>query len=244
MNAPDHPGNAQFTTTHWSVVLAAGQADSPDAQPALEQLCRTYWYPLYAYLRRDGRSPEDAQDAVQSFLAHLLQNHRLARAHPDRGRFRSFLLVSLRHFLADEHRRQAAQKRGGGLEFIPLEGAAAEARYGVEPVEWRDPEKLYERRWALAVLEQVLERLKMEATAAGAMDRFARLQPYLLADGSGSSYAEVGRELGMTEGAVKMAVLRLRQRGRELFRAEIAHTVASEADIEEEVRHLFTVLGQ
>ncbi|MCW5551342.1 MAG: sigma-70 family RNA polymerase sigma factor [Verrucomicrobiae bacterium] len=223
-------------------MLAAGDTASPQADQALATLCTSYWYPLYAYLRRTGQSPADAQDAVQGFFAHLLQNQRLAAVHPARGKFRSFLLTALRNFLADERRKQTAQKRGGTVITIPLEVQTAEERYRIEPVDRRDPETLYERRWAMMVLERVLERLKAEAADARTAERFAQLQPFLLADDASPSYAEIGRRLGMTEGAVKMAVLRLRQRGREIFRDEIASTVASEQDVEDEVRHLFTVL--
>jgi RNA polymerase sigma-70 factor (ECF subfamily) len=225
------------------VVLAAGDKRSPQAEQALAALCQAYWYPLYAYLRRAGQSPADAQDAVQSFFAHLLQSQCLARVQPARGKFRSFLLAALRNFLADEKRRQNAHKRGGDVALIPLETDTAEERYRIEPVDRRDPEKLFERRWAITVLERVLDRLKAEAADARAKERFAQLQPFLLADDASPSYAEVARRLGMTEGAVKMAVLRLRQRSRELFRAEIANTVAAEEDIEDEVRHLFAVLA-
>jgi RNA polymerase sigma factor (sigma-70 family) len=240
-----HSGTAAcvFATTHWSVVLSAGSASSTQTEEALGELCRAYWYPLYAYLRRGGRSPEDAQDAVQSFFAHLLTNHRLGRVHPARGKFRSFLLTALRNFLTDERRKQQAQKRGGDFTMISLEAQTAEDRYRVEPVDRRDPERLFERRWAMTILERVLDRLHQEAEKAGTVERLKRLQPFLLADDAGASYADVARELGMTEGAVKMAVLRLRQRSRELFHAEIAHTVATEEEIGEEVRHLFAVLA-
>lgn len=237
------PAGARFPPTLWSVVLHAGHEQSPRGAEALEQLCRAYWQPLYALLRRQRHSPEDAPDAVQSFFAHLLADQRLARVHPSRGKFRSFLLASLKHFLADERRKQSAQKRGGGVPMIPLQIETAENQYRIEPVDYRDPEKLFERRWAMTVLERVLERLKAEAADARAAERFNQLQPFLLADDAGPSYAEVGHRLGMTEGAVKMAVLRLRQRGRELFRAEIANRVAWEQDIEDEVRHLLAVLA-
>jgi RNA polymerase sigma-70 factor (ECF subfamily) len=236
-------GAGAFPTTHWSVVLAAGDQHSPQAEQALTALCRAYWYPLYAYVRRAGQSPADAQDAVQGFFAHLLQGQRLARVQPARGRFRSFLLAALRNFLADERRRQGTQKRGAHVVLIPLETDTAEERYRLEPVDRRDPEKLFERRWAITVLERVLERLKAEAPDGRAKERLAHLQPFLLADDASPSYAEVGRRLGISEGAVKMAVLRLRQRSRELFRAEIANTVAAEEDIEDEVRHMFAVLA-
>jgi RNA polymerase sigma factor (sigma-70 family) len=250
---PEKPENLQmdqsekqavvFATTQWSVVLAAGGDASPRAEEALAVLCRAYWYPLYAYLRRGGRSPEDAQDAVQSFFAHLLTDQRLGRVQPAKGKFRSFLLAALRNFLTDERRKQQAQKRGGEFTVISLEAQGAEERYRIEPVDRRDPEKLFERRWAMTMLERVLARLQREAEEGGTAERFARLQRFLLAEDAGGSYAEEGRQLGMSEGAVKMAVLRLRQRSRELFRAEIANTVGTEEQIEEEVRHLFAVLA-
>ena len=234
---------AEFPATHWTVVLSAGQSESARSEEALTVLCRAYWYPLYAYLRRQGQTSHDAQDAVQSFFEHLLANHRLAQVHPAKGKFRSFLLASLRNFLADERRKQATRKRGGDVRVISLDAETAEERYRNEPVERQDPEKIYERRWALTVLERVLAQLKADYAEAGKAERFAQLEPFLLGEKAEVSYAEIGRRLDMSEGAVKMAVQRLRQRSRQLFRAEIAHTVATEGEIEDEVRHLLAVMA-
>ena len=234
---------AQFPQTLWSVVLAAGSNSSPRSQEALATLCHTYWYPIYAFLRRGGQSPHDAEDLTQGFLAHLCQNQRLSRVGREKGKFRSFLLASLKNFLMDGAKKAHAQKRGGARAPVSLDAATAEERYALEPPEVLNPEKIYERRWAMMVIERVLERLKAESAEAGTAERFAQLQPLLLLENREESYAEVGMRLGMTEGAVKMALLRLRQRSRELFRSEIAHTVASVDEIEEEVRHLFAVLA-
>lgn len=248
MPSPMKPGelpdvSAQFTTTHWSVVLAAGDANSIHAASALETLCRRYWYPLYAYVRRSGRSPEDAQDITQSFFARILTNGYLQSAVPDKGRFRSFLLTSLNHFLADHWRHAHRQKRGAGQALIPLDEASAEERYRIEPVDRLDAEKIYERRWALTLLEGVLDRLAVECTAAGKSDQFEQMRPFLIGDRSAGGYAQTASRLGMTEGALRVAVHRMRRRYQELFRAEIANTVESSDQIEGEINHVFAVLS-
>lgn len=236
-------GAGRFATTHWSVVLAAGRKSSPQAQEALGRLCQTYWYPLYAYLRREGCSPHDAQDLTQEFFARFIAKDYLADVHRERGRFRSFLLAALRHFLANERDRVRARKRGGGCQVVSLDAEEAEARFALEPADEASPDRLYERRWALTVLEGVLARLKQEYAQAGKADLFERLKGALAAGRGGVPYAEVARQLRMTEEAVKVAVHRLRKRYRELLRAEIAHTVASPEEIEDEIRHLFAVLS-
>ena len=232
-----------FATTHWSVVLTAGGNDSPASREALENLCRIYWYPLYAYLRRRGYTEHDAQDLTQGFFAHLLKRDSLQRVAREKGRFRSFLLASLNYFLADERDRASAQKRGGGREVLSLDARQAEERYRLEPVDERSPEKIFEYRWAMALLDQVLARLGQEFTDAGKRELFERLQS-LLVEGTGDrTFAEVAQDVGLTEEAVKKAAQRMRRRYHVLFREEIAQTVASPADVDEELRHLCAVLG-
>jgi RNA polymerase sigma factor (sigma-70 family) len=249
MNAVPHDsasapaGAAQFPPTLWSVVLEAAGMPSDRSEKALATLCGAYWYPLYAYLRRRGCSPHDAQDLTQSFLVHLFNGHKLGNLRPEKGRFRSFLRVALPNFLADERSKAHALKRGGGTIFISLEGAAAEGRYGLEPAVPLDPEKIFERRWAMTLLESVLGRLERECQENQRSDRFQELRVYLLGDPALDSYARVAERLGMSEGAVKVAVLRLRQRYRELFREAVAETVGNEAEIEDEIRHIFSILS-
>lgn len=232
-----------FVTTHWSVVLAAARSDTTRAGAALEKLCQTYWYPLYAYVRRRGHSPEDAQDLTQAFFTRLLERNWVGRADRQKGRFRSFLLSALNHFLADEWDKVRAQKRGGGLAPLPLEFDAAETRYRHEPVDNVTPEHNYERRWALTLLDTVLRRLQLEYTQEGRGELFGALHPCLVGDRSSQPYAELANELGVAEGTVKSAVHRLRQRYRQLLRDEIAQTVAEPGEVDEELHHLFAVLG-
>jgi RNA polymerase sigma-70 factor (ECF subfamily) len=233
-----------FATTHWSVVLAAGHDRSDKAASALEELCQTYWYPLYAYLRRKGYSEHDAQDLTQGFISQLLKRRSLEKVQPQKGKFRSFLLSSLNYFLADERDRGLAQKRGGGRELLSLELNEAEGRYTSE-VTGHDcsPEKLYERRWAITLLDCVLARLAREFADAGRGELFGQLQPFLVEGSSGKSYREIATETGLSEEAVKKAVQRMRRRYYELFRQEIAQTVATPGEVEEELRHLCNVLS-
>ena len=231
-----------FATTHWSVVLAAGQKDSPDTAAALERLCRSYWYPLYAYVRRRGSAPEDAQDLTQSFFARLLERDLLSLASPQRGRFRSFLLTTLQNFLADEHDRAVAHKRGAGQPLISLDALDGEARYALEPTDDVSPDKLFERRWATTVLEQAWTRLETEYTAEGKTDLFRELRRFNSAQENAPGYAEAAGNLGLPENTVKSLVHRMRRRYRALLRAEIAHTVADPAEIDEEIRYLLRVL--
>jgi RNA polymerase sigma-70 factor (ECF subfamily) len=233
-----------FTTTHWSVVLSAGQSTSPRAEAALEELCRAYWYPLYAYVRRQGHSPHDAQDLTQEFFARLLQKNYLGAVARDKGKFRSFLLVALKHFLANEFDRATALKRGGGQTLISLDEQGAEELYALESPTSISPENAFEKRWAITLLERALAQVRSEFIAAGKGGVFEPLKAFLT-DGAGSgNYAPVAVELGMTANAVAVAVCRLRQRYREVVRAEIAHTVAAPEEIEDEMRHLFAVLAQ
>lgn len=243
--APHSPeaGAAYFVTTHWSVVLTAARSDTTRAAAALEQLCRGYWHPLYHFVRRRGYAPADAQDLTQEFFARLLARQAVAEANPERGRFRSFLLGSLKNFLADEWDKARAQKRGGG-QVIPLDFASEESRLEREPATPDTPETAYERRWALALLEQVYRRLEEEFRRAGKERQFAVLRVALTGERSAVPYAELGRQLAMTEAAIKMAVVRLRQRYRASLRESIADTVSGPDEVENELRHLLQVLAR
>lgn len=236
-------GRPVFVTTHWSVVLSARKKHSPQSAAALETLCRTYWYPLYAYVRRQGHSPPDAQDLTQEFFARLLQKDYLKAAAREKGRFRTFLIVALKRFLANEWDRVRAQKRGGGQPLLSLDAEIAEERYRIEPVEGATADRIYERRWALTLLDRTMTRLRQEFTAAGKAEEFKRLKACLTAERGDISYAEIAGALGQSEGTVRVVVHRLRKRFREIFREEIAHTVSSAEEIEEEVRYLMGVLA-
>jgi RNA polymerase sigma-70 factor (ECF subfamily) len=232
-----------FTTTHWSVVLSAGQSASPRAEAALEELCRAYWYPLYAYVRRQGYSSHDAQDLTQEFFARLLQKNYLSAVARDKGKFRSFLLAALKHFLANEFDRATAIKRGGGQVPISLDEQGAEELFSLESPAIISPENAFEKRWAITLLERSLAQVRSEFVGAGKDRIFDQLKMFLT-DGAGSgNYAAVANEMGMTANAVAVAVHRLRQRYREVVRAEITHTVAAPEEIEDEMRHLFAVLA-
>ena len=241
--ASDRFGPAQFATTHWSVVLAAGNQNFPNQTEALEKLCRTYWYPLYAYVRRRGWGPEDAQDLTQEFFTRLLKKNYPAQADPAKGKFRSFLLLTLNHFLADEFDRATTHKRGGGQVFISLDQDVAEGRYRQELSADLTPEKLFERRWAQSIVEQALKRLRAEFGAETQPEAYAVLKAFEPGEQITLSYAEAASRLGISESAVKSKVHRLRQRHRELIREEIAQTVSTVTEIDEELRHLITVLG-
>ena len=232
-----------FVTTHWSVVVAAGRNDTARARDALARLCQTYWHPLYAYVRRVGHSPPDAQDLTQEFFARLLGKNYLADADESRGRFRSFLLAALKHFLANEWDKASAQKRGGGQILIPIDFNAAETTCHFEPADETTAEKIFERRWALTLLDQVLRRLREEFVRDGRENLFEQLKPTLTEASRSVRYAEIAARLGTSEGAVKVAVHRLRQRYREVLRAEIAETVASPGEVEDELRSLFAALA-
>lgn len=232
---------AAFTTTHWSVVLEA-QGESAAAQAALDKLCRTYWRPIYGFVRRHGVNPEEAKDLTQGFFALLLERRDLETVRKEKGRLRSYLLTSLKHFLANERNRAMAIKRGAGRQLIPLEDLRERERIGFEDKETLAADQIYERRWALSLLDQVLARLREEYRAAGNMPFFDRLQKSLTGDPDRASPADVAREFEMTESAVRQASYRLRQRYRHLLREEIAHTVMAPGDIEDELRHLIAVL--
>jgi len=232
-----------FVTTHWSVVLAAGRGEAPQAQASLEKLCQTYWCPLYAYVRRRGYTAADAEDLTKEFFAWLLQRDWLGQSDPQRGRFRSFLLTTISRFLANEWDKTRTQKRGGG-RVVSLPFGAAEARCRWEPADKVTPEQSFEWRWALTLLDQVMDRLRADYSRQDKAELFEKLKPCLLGERAAQPYGRLALKLGMTAGSVKVAVHRLRQRYRQLLREEIAHTVASPEEIEEELRHLFAVLAR
>lgn len=232
-----------FVTTHWSVVLSAQNKDSPKSAQALEELCRIYWYPLYAYARRAGHSATDAEDLTQVFFARLLEKDYLKSAAPEKGRFRSFLLVALKRYLADEWDRQHAQKRGGFASVVSIDQALAESRFASEPAHSLQPDVLFDRQWAVTLLERTLARLQEEYVASGRANLFEYLRGCLAKDETGLPYVEIAARLNLTEAAVKMAVHRLRARYREILEAEIAETVSSPEEIEDEIRHLFLAFG-
>jgi len=231
-----------FTTTHWSVILSAQDTASPQAREALETLCQAYWQPLYSFIRRQGHAPADAQDLTQAFLASLLTRRSFDNVSRDKGRFRTFLLRSLKYFLSDEWHKAHAQRRGGGVLVFSLDAQRAEEHYALEPADEDDPGKIFERRWALTLLERVFERLQAEMIQTSKQDQWQRLKVYLLAEDDAPAYAQISSGLGMSVSAVKMSVSRLRQRFGELLRAEIADTVTSEQEVEAELRHLLTVV--
>lgn len=229
-----------FLTTHWSAVLLAGRQDTPSAHVALEQLCQTYWYPLYAYVRRRGYSAHDAQDLTQSFFVSLMQRQSLSKADPERGRFRSFILTSMNFFLANEWTKTQAQKRGGGQpSAISLDLVSAEGRFDLEPADPMTPDKAFDKEWAAALLEKVLNQLEEEYRRENKADVFKALKETLAGSRDSQPYAQLAANLNMNEGAVKTAVHRLRKRYRHLVESEIANTVASPQDIADEMRHLF-----
>ena len=242
MSQPPPTASPLFLTTRWSVVLAAQRETSADAAAALETLCRTYWYPLYAYVRRSGHEPHDAQDLTQEFFARLLAKDWLDAADRERGRFRSFLLVAMKRFLAKEWHRERALKRGGGVALVPLDTAEAEHRYAGEPA--LAPDDIFERRWAMTLLEQGLERLGGEFAALGKARDFAVLKDCLTCARGDIGYDEVGAQLGMSPGAARVAVHRLRKRFREVFREIVLATVAGPEGVDEEMRHIAAVLGR
>ena len=236
-------GGRWFTTTHWSVVLAARQNSSPGAEAALEQLCRTYWYPLYAYIRRQGHAPHDAQDLTQEFFARLLAREFLSGVAPEKGKFRSFLLVSLKNFLANERDRALAAKRGGGKQLLSWDELTPEARYQLEPACNSTAAELYDRRWAWTILEQALETLFKELQASGKEAQFQHLKIFLEREAEFGDYAKIARAMNTTSAAVAMAVSRLRRRYRELVRFEIAHTLADESEMNDEMQYLLAIVG-
>jgi RNA polymerase sigma factor (sigma-70 family) len=245
-SATPHPspgGSGPFATTHWTVVLAAAKRESSQADQALESLCRVYWYPLYVYVRRRGHSPPDAEDLTQAFFARLLEKDYLRSVDRSKGKFRSFLLAMLDHFLANEWRHAHTQKRGGRFRFQSLDDATAEQQYLQVPATALSPEKAFEQQWATALLAQVLARLQDEFAAAGKDAMFHELKGFLTSPKGRTGYGDLAARLGTTEAALKMALSRLRRRYGELLRAEIARTVAGPEEVEEELRALFAALS-
>ena len=231
----------QFATTHWSLVLRAGQRDGAAAVEALDKLCRAYWFPLYVFARREGTSPEEAQDLTQEFFSRLLAKNYLQMADPNRGRFRSFLLSSFKHMVANERRDAARLKRGGGAQVFSLDEREAEGRYQLEPVDPVTPDRLFERRWAETTLARVLDRLEGEFT--GHAMRFDDLKVFLIEAKGAAAFAEVAGRMGVTESALKSVVHRMRRRYADLFRDEVAQTVADPTEVDDEIRHMLAVLS-
>jgi RNA polymerase sigma-70 factor (ECF subfamily) len=228
-----------FATTHWTVVLAAGKKSSPRAVSALEELCKTYWFPLYAYVRRRGHSKEDAEDLTQAFFARLLDKNPLASLDGEKGKFRAWLLAALKHFLANEWDKARAQKRGGGDPHLSLDWQTADTKFQVTDEKSANPEKNFDREWALALLAKVIQSLQAECAAEGRARLFEQLKVFLTTGQGDSAYAEIANALGMEEGAVRVAVHRLRKRYRQLLRDEIANTLSDAAMVDEEMRALF-----
>jgi RNA polymerase sigma factor (sigma-70 family) len=233
-----------FVTTHWSVVLSAREQASPQSAQALETLCRAYWYPLYAFVRRGGHSPPDAEDLTQGFFAQLLEHNWIARAHRHKGRFRSFLLMAMKRFLANEWDKSQTIKRGGHIRLVPLPLDTAETRYSRETADTSTPEQLFEKQWALTLLESVLNQLREDYARDARAALFDALKPCLIGTRDAQPYAALAAKLSMTEGAVKVAVYRLRERYRERLKTQIAHTVATPSEVDAELQHLFRVLAR
>jgi RNA polymerase sigma-70 factor (ECF subfamily) len=233
-----------FNTTHWSVVVAAGEEGSEQAAAALSRLCQTYWFPVYAFIRKRGHSPEQAQDFTQEFFAVFLEKNYVTKAARDRGRFRTFLMSSVENFLHDQHDRAQAQKRGGGQKFLSLDYDDAEERYRIEPVEEGDPATIFEQQWAATLLETVLNRLRDEFGAQGRMDLFEDLQAHLWGDAESIPYSRLAQKSGLTESNIKVIAHRMRQRYLELLREEIAQTVAMPGEVDDEIQHLMRIVSQ
>ena len=235
--------NARFATTHWTIVLAAGSPDSSQYREALETLCRTYWFPLYAYLRRHGYDRHDAAEYTQGFFAYILENQLCSKIQPRIGKFRSYLLTTLKHFLTDEFRHIAAAKRGGGKKPLSLDINDGEAQYLLQPIHNLSPERIFERAWALTVLDKVMDRLEDEYISMGKQRLWNLLKTHLCGDTNAISYRDVAVKLGTTEGAVKTSVYRLRRRYREILYDEIAQTVCTKKEVTEELQALFDAVG-
>lgn len=242
MTSSAFSGHPQFATTQWSLVAAAGSRESAEARAALEDLCRTYWYPVYAFIRRRGHQPADATDLAQEFFARLIEKDYLEAADQQRGRFRTFLLTAVTRFLANEREYAAAQKRSGGVRPLSLCVEEGETRYQLEPADRWTPERLFDRRWALTILDQTLARLRAEHEATGKTQLFEQLKVYLTGESGAPTLRQSADRLGMTEGSVKVAVHRLRQKYRELLRQEIGQTVAEAGQVEDELKLLLAAL--
>lgn len=232
-----------FVTTRWSVVLAAKDKASPDSAAALEVLCLAYWYPLYAYIRRQGHGPHDAQDLTQEFISRLLEKDYLQAAAHEKGRFRTFLRVALKRFLANEWDRQRAQKRGGGVAPVAWDATTTEQRYQQDRADSLAPDQIYERQWAMSLLDQALNGLRAEYTVAGRTAEFEQLKTFLTAERGSIPYAEIAKHLQTSEGAARVAVHRLRKRFRETFRTAVADTVGKTEEVDDELRYVVKLLG-
>ncbi len=234
----------RFPSTQWSLVLIAGQGSSEESRQALAKLCRLYWYPLYAFVRREGYDPDEAQDLTQAFFTRLLEKKYLKDYQRERGRFRSFLLTALKHFLSNERDRSHAQKRGGGASLLSLDAVmeAGERRYSLEPRSDLTPERIFERQWALTVLDQVFLRLRGESDESGKKQQFELMKPFLVGAEDRIPYKDLASELNTTEGGLKVAIHRLRRRFREILRDEISQTVVHAGEVQEEIRYLISVL--
>jgi len=235
---------ARFASTHWSLVVSAARQSSPHSREALEELCTVYWSPLYWHIRRLGYDATEAQDLTQGFFSRLLEKQALGYVDRERGRFRSFLLASLRNYLANEHDHAQAQKRGGGKTILPIDFRSAETGYGLEPAHDLTAEKLFEKRWALTVLETSLAALQQQYEQAGKSELFDALVPFMAAQSESPTYAEIAQRLEMTESAVRMAVSRLRRRYREAIRAEVGRTLDDAGDVDREIQNLLKALGR
>jgi RNA polymerase sigma factor (sigma-70 family) len=240
---PAEPANRRFATTRWSVVIAAGDARSPDGQTALATLCETYWYPVYAFIRRSGRSSDEARDLTQAFFTRLLEKNVVRDAKQERGRFRSFLLTSVRHFVANEHEHDRALKRGGRSVHVPFEFEDGERQYRYEPVDNETPERIYERHWAQTVLDAARDLAASKFEGARRRALFDRLKPFVVGE-EPPSYEDLARELDLTEGAVRVAVHRLRRQVGDCLRELIAETVGHPEDVDDELRFLLNVLSR
>ena len=242
-NCDPPSGERHFHTTRWSLVLAAGQRSTPNSQDALDALCRTYWYPLYAYVRRRVRDVDEAQDLTQSFFLQVLDKNYLGDAQPERGKFRAFLLTAFKNFLANEWDKAKALKRGGGRTSIPLDFESGEKRFRLEPTDDLTPDRLFDKQWAFTLLEHVLNRLREESVRSEKQEQFELLKVFITGSSVRGGFAEVAGKLGMTTGAAKVAAHRLRQRYRAILRDEILQTVAEPSEVDDEIRSLFAILG-
>lgn len=232
----------RFATTRWSLVVSAGRKSSPDSKRALESLCQTYWFPLYAYVRRRVRDANEAQDLTQAFFTELLEKNFVGSAAADRGRFRAFLLTALKHYLSKQWEKAKAQKRGGSRPPISLDFQRADSNISLEPASGLTPEQHYDRQWAIALLEQIMQRLEREFDESGKSDQFEALKGFVIGDHRGTNYADVAARLEMTETAARKMGSRMRQRYRKLLREEIAQTVSGPDEVDEEIQSLFAIL--
>lgn len=234
--------NSDFATTHWSIVISAGHHSSPDSKRALASLCETYWYPLYAYVRRRVVDVSEAHDLTQAFFSELLEKNYVGSALPERGPFRAFLLTAFKHFLSKQWEKAKAQKRGGGRAPISLDFESADSRFSLEPAAGLTAEQIYDQQWTITLLGQIMERLERELRRSGKAEQFEELKGFLIGDHTGNTYAQVAVKLNLTEAAAKKAASRMRRRYRELLREEIAQTVEEPGEVADEIRKLFTTL--